>query len=55
MSVAWICDAVQGPIGRYVSGLSFIRTDDFSATPLQALLERNDGVGQGIAMSIERA
>ncbi len=44
MSVAWICDAVRTPIGRYGGGLSSIRTDDLGAIPLKALLERNAGV-----------
>ena len=44
MSVAWICDAIRTPIGRYGGGLSSIRTDDLGAMPLKALLERNAGI-----------
>lgn len=44
MSVAWICDAIRTPIGRYGGGLSSIRTDDLGAIPLKALLERNAGI-----------
>ena len=44
MSVAWICDAVRTPIGRYGGGLSSIRTDDLGAIPIKALLERNAGI-----------
>lgn len=42
MSEAFICDAVRTPIGRYGGGLSTIRTDDFAALPIKALMERHE-------------
>lgn len=39
--VAYICDAVRTPFGRYGGMLSSLRTDDLGALPLKALLERN--------------
>ena len=42
--VAYICDAVRTPIGRYGGILSSIRTDDLGALPIQALMSRNPTV-----------
>ena len=44
MTNAWICDAVRTPIGRYGGALSSVRTDDLGAIPIQALVERNQGL-----------
>ncbi len=44
MSVAYLCDAIRTPIGRYGGGLSSIRTDDLAAIPIQAIVERNENV-----------
>ena len=42
--VAYICDAVRTPIGRYGGILSSIRTDDLGAIPIKALMARNPSV-----------
>ena len=42
--VAYICDAVRTPIGRYGGILSSIRTDDLGALPIKALMARNPSV-----------
>lgn len=42
--IAYICDAVRTPIGRYGGILSGIRTDDLGAIPIKALMERNPSV-----------
>ncbi len=42
--VAYICDAVRTPIGRYGGSLSSIRTDDLGAIPIKALMSRNPTV-----------
>jgi len=42
--IAYICDAVRTPIGRYGGGLAAIRADDLGAVPLKALLARNPGL-----------
>ncbi|MEI7428403.1 MAG: 3-oxoadipyl-CoA thiolase [Betaproteobacteria bacterium] len=44
MPVAYICDAIRTPIGRYGGVLSSIRTDDLGALPIQALMSRNPTV-----------
>lgn len=44
MNVAYICDAVRTPIGRYGGALSSIRTDNLATLPIKALMERNPGV-----------
>ena len=44
MAEAFICDAVRTPFGRYGGSLSSVRTDDLAATPLQALVARNEKV-----------
>jgi acetyl-CoA acyltransferase len=41
MEIAYICDAIRTPIGRYAGALSTIRTDDLAALPIKALLARN--------------
>ena len=41
MTVAFLCDGVRTPIGRYGGALSGIRTDDLGAIPLKALLARH--------------
>jgi len=44
MTIAYICDAIRTPIGRYGGVLSTVRTDDLAAIPIKALVERNAGV-----------
>ena len=44
MSNAYICDGVRTPFGRYGGALATVRTDDLAATPLRALMARNQGV-----------
>ena len=44
MPEAFICDAVRTPFGRYGGSLSSVRTDDLAATPLKALIARNEKV-----------
>ena len=44
MSIAYICDGVRTPFGRYGGALAAVRTDDLAATPLRALMARNQGV-----------
>ena len=44
MAEAFLCDAVRTPFGRYGGSLSEIRTDDLAATPLKALVARNEKV-----------
>jgi acetyl-CoA acyltransferase len=41
MTVAFICDSVRTPIGRYGGALSSIRTDDLGALPIAELIKRN--------------
>jgi acetyl-CoA acyltransferase len=47
MSMAYLCDAVRTPFGRYGGALAGVRTDDLAAAPLRALIERNAGVDWG--------
>ena len=47
MSVAFICDAVRTPIGRYGGSLSSVRTDDLGAIPIVELLQRNAKLDAG--------
>jgi acetyl-CoA acyltransferase len=45
MAVAYICEGVRTPIGRYAGALAQVRTDDLAAVPLSALrqkFERSD-------------
>src|SRR6187200_1900010 len=42
MRDVFICDFVRTPIGRYGGALAKVRTDDLAATPIKALLKRND-------------
>jgi acetyl-CoA acyltransferase len=44
MTIAYICDAIRTPIGRYGGALSTIRTDDLAALPIKQLVERNPTV-----------
>ncbi|ANG61672.1 3-oxoadipyl-CoA thiolase [Marinobacterium aestuarii] len=44
MTVAYICDYVRTPIGRFGGALAQVRPDDLGAVPLKALLERNPGL-----------
>jgi acetyl-CoA acyltransferase len=44
MTVAYICDYVRTPIGRFGGALASVRPDDLGAVPLKALLERNPGL-----------
>ena len=43
-NVAYICDAIRTPIGRYAGALSNVRTDDLGAVPIKALMQRNPQV-----------
>jgi acetyl-CoA acyltransferase len=47
MAIAYICDAIRTPIGRYGGVLASVRTDDLAAVPMAALMERNRGVDWG--------
>jgi len=47
MNIAYICDAIRTPIGRYGGALSSVRTDDLAALPIKALVERNPTVDWG--------
>jgi acetyl-CoA acyltransferase len=44
MEIAYICDAIRTPIGRYAGTLASVRTDDLAAIPIKALIERNANV-----------
>jgi acetyl-CoA acyltransferase len=44
MRIAYVCDALRTPFGRYGGTLSTIRTDDLAAIPIKALVERNPHV-----------
>jgi len=44
MTIAYICDAIRTPFGRYGGALSSIRTDDLAALPIKQLVERNPAV-----------
>jgi acetyl-CoA acyltransferase len=47
MEIAYICDAIRTPIGRYGGALASVRADDLAAIPMAALVERNRGVDWG--------
>jgi acetyl-CoA acyltransferase len=47
MEIAYICDAIRTPIGRYGGALASVRTDDLAAIPMAALVERNSQVDWG--------
>jgi 3-oxoadipyl-CoA thiolase len=42
MSIAYICEGIRTPIGRYGGALSQVRTDDLAAVPLLALRHKFD-------------
>ncbi len=44
MRVAYICDGVRTPIGRFGGVLAGVRADDLAAAPVRALLSRNRDV-----------
>jgi 3-oxoadipyl-CoA thiolase len=44
MSVAYLCDALRTPIGRYGGQLSSVRPDDLAAQVLRSLLARHPGL-----------
>jgi acetyl-CoA acyltransferase len=44
MTIAYICDAIRTPFGRYGGALSSVRTDDLAALPIKQLVERNPAV-----------
>jgi len=44
MTIAYICDAIRTPFGRYAGALSSVRTDDLAALPIKQLVERNPTV-----------
>jgi 3-oxoadipyl-CoA thiolase len=41
MSVAFICDAIRTPVGRFGGALATVRADDLASVPIQALLARH--------------
>ncbi len=41
MNVAYICDGIRTPFGRYGGALSSVRTDDLASLPIKALAERH--------------
>ena len=43
-NIAYICDAIRTPIGRYAGALSSVRADDLGAVPIKALMQRNPQV-----------
>jgi 3-oxoadipyl-CoA thiolase len=47
MEIAYLCDAIRTPIGRYGGALAAVRTDDLAAIPIKALMERNPSVDWG--------
>ncbi len=47
MEIAYICDAIRTPIGRYGGTLAAIRADDLAAIPISALIKRNASVDWG--------
>ena len=47
MEIAYICDGIRTPIGRYGGALASVRTDDLAAIPIAALIQRNRGVDWG--------
>ncbi|GGF14505.1 3-oxoadipyl-CoA thiolase (plasmid) [Alteromonas macleodii] len=47
MKIAYICDAIRTPFGRYGGALSSIRADDLGAIPLRELMKRNPQVAWG--------
>lgn len=40
MPIAYICEGIRTPIGRYAGALSQVRTDDLAAVPLKTLRDR---------------
>jgi 3-oxoadipyl-CoA thiolase len=44
MSVAYLCDALRTPIGRYAGQLSSVRPDDLAAQVLRSLVARHPGL-----------
>lgn len=44
MSVAYLCDALRTPIGRYAGQLSSVRPDDLAAQVLRSLIARHPGL-----------
>lgn len=44
MNIAYICDAIRTPFGRYGGALATVRTDDLAAIPIKNLVERNPKV-----------
>src|SRR5689334_11437997 len=42
MSVAYICEGIRTPIGRYGGALAQVRTDDLAAVPLASLRQKFD-------------
>jgi 3-oxoadipyl-CoA thiolase len=47
MTIAYICDAIRTPFGRYAGALSSVRTDDLAALPIKQLVERNPTLDWG--------
>ena len=47
MTVAYLCDGIRTPIGRFGGALARIRADDLAALPIKALMARNPGIDWG--------
>ena len=47
MEIAYLCDAIRTPIGRYGGTLAALRADDLAAIPISALMKRNASVDWG--------
>jgi len=43
-TVAFVCDAIRTPFGRYGGSLASVRADDLGAVPIKALMQRNPDV-----------
>ena len=44
LEIAYICDGIRTPFGRYGGALASVRTDDLASIPIEALMARNRGV-----------
>jgi len=44
LPTAYICDAVRTPFGRYGGALAEVRSDDFAALPIRALMARHSSL-----------
>jgi acetyl-CoA acyltransferase len=44
MNIAYLCDAIRTPFGRYGGALASVRADDLAALPIKELMARNPTV-----------